>query len=186
MARSVWGAWGIVMGVLLAAGPVSAQPVVILPDHITFGGVVSASTKVGAAGRELAASLELPVYWPYRVRIDAGRSGWETPGHMSTDRGDIATLARGTVSVIKAIDPRRLGKPVGTYGGLGVGVYKYAARRGEPAHIMSGCNLLGGVELTLPNDRVVLGWEIQGLLTAGKTTQNLLALQAGMAVRYRF
>ena len=193
MTGRMWRLCATVLSVMvLAADVAAAQPIVILPDHITLGGTVysSANSAVADEAPEFAASLELPVYWPFRIRIDTARTRWEQEGRTSNEPARPATLARGTVSLVKAVDPRRLGKPIGAYAGVGVGLYRYARYPDEPARVRRGFNLLAGIELTLPNDRLVLGWEIQGLASGGRSAiqsgSDLLALQAGMAFRYRF
>src|SRR4051794_25719441 len=147
---------GLVAAAVLIAARSEAQPLVILPDHITLGGSIATSSNAdensGTRAPDVALHLEIPFFQPYRIRFDAGRVTWRF-GSEQTPRAQLAddvTLTRTTVSLVKVVAPRTLRNPLAAYAGGGIGMYHWGFDQSRPAvPIRAGYHVLAGFECIL-------------------------------------
>ena len=196
MAYRVWILAGIVA--LALAAPAQAQPLIILPDHVTLGGSLARSDNAddnsGDHSPDVAATLELPLRQPVRLRFGVGRVAWRFGGRTAdrSSPADTVSLTRATVSLIKMVVPPRVGDRLGAYVGGGVGIYHYGFRHGSGAvPTRKGVHALAGLECPLPNNRVVVGadWQlhiVRGPNDSPVQATELLVLQTSLHIRYRF
>jgi hypothetical protein len=181
------------------AAPAAAQPIVILPDRIAVGAAVAASVngdrKSGNHAPDVAVTLELPVFDPYRLRFDAGIVAWrfgdEDPAARTAERYTV-TLKRATISVVKVARPVMGRIPIALFAGAGAGVYHYGFQHGENAVLTrAGVHALAGFDYFRANDRVIVAGELQFHDVRGPddrkvVSYSLFVLQASLGVKYRF
>jgi hypothetical protein len=152
---------------LLLPTGVAAQVPADFPisDRLAIGGSIGVTGNIDErASRDspdLSAHVDLPIVVGTRIRVEVGRARWFYDQSASATLREPVVVKRATVSVV-----RTFAKPVqsfrlGSYAGVGLGLYNFAGAvrpYGSPQRIEqhwthTGFQALAGFEYVMPGER---------------------------------